>query len=135
MKIGFTGTQKGITESQKLKLIEILVKNQPVYFHHGDCVGADANAHNIVKNHIRFYKIIIHPSIQKIKRTFCHGDDCRNAKPCLERNKDIVDETDLLITCPKGFKEELRSGTWSTIRYAIKQRKKILIIYPDGKFI
>lgn len=33
---------------------------------------------------------------------------------------------------PKDFKEELRSGTWATIRYAVKQQKRVIIIFPDG---
>ena len=45
---------------------------------------------------------------------------------------EIVDESDFLIGTPKGFCEELRSGTWSTIRYARKKGMEITIVYPDG---
>ena len=41
------------------------------------------------------------------------------------------DETDMLVACPKG-PEEVRSGTWSTVRFARKRGKRIVIIMPDG---
>jgi outer membrane protein insertion porin family len=50
----------------------------------------------------------------------------------LDRNRAIVDSCDVLIACPKG-PEEQRSGTWATVRYARKQKKRIVIIWPDGE--
>lgn len=50
----------------------------------------------------------------------------------LARNRDIVDETEILIACPGHMHEELRSGTWSTIRYAVKIQRPHIIIWPDG---
>ena len=51
--VGFTGTQIGMSPLQKktfTKLIKfLLADNKITSFHHGDCVGADADAHNIVK--------------------------------------------------------------------------------------
>jgi hypothetical protein len=37
-----------------------------------------------------------------------------------------------MVATPRGFKEELRSGTWATIRYTIKMKKLLTIIWPDG---
>ena len=43
--------------------------------------------------------------------------------------------------CPSGpqimseAEEQLRSGTWSTIRYAKRQNKPTTIIFPDGSVI
>lgn len=76
--------------------------------------------------------VVIHPPKDESKRAFSIADEVRGAKPYLQRNKDIVDETDVLIATPKGNEEELRSGVWATIRYARKQKKKIVIIFPDG---
>jgi predicted Rossmann fold nucleotide-binding protein DprA/Smf involved in DNA uptake len=42
-----------------------------------------------------------------------------------------VNETGVLVAMPDG-PEELRSGTWATVRYARKQGKDGRIIYPDG---
>ena len=45
MKIGFTGTQKGMTHHQLIKLLDELCSYSNIELHHGDCIGADAQAH------------------------------------------------------------------------------------------
>ena len=134
MKIGFTGTQKGMSDVQKEAFFKLINKYKPEEFHHGDCIGADSDADNIIRKlNITQIHTIIHPPNSSTKRSYCSSQFIREPKPYLERNKDIVNETDLLIACPKGIKEELRGGTWATIRYAKKVGKKIIIIYPDGR--
>ncbi|MEK6883191.1 MAG: hypothetical protein AABY22_26430 [Nanoarchaeota archaeon] len=147
MKIGFTGTQKGMTEEQIFVFYNFLKEHKDINeFHHGQCIGADIGAHRIIRgqHHILLreklsgfldtIKIIIHPPTdrKKVGRIELPFEE-REPKPYLERNKDIVNESDLLIACPKSNKEELRSGTWATIRYARKVRKKVVIIYPNGE--
>lgn len=61
-----------------------------------------------------------------------HSDDIRDPLPPLERNHRIVDACDVLIACPKDAQEQLRSGTWATVRYARKQGKRVIVITPDG---
>ena len=53
-------------------------------------------------------------------------------KPYLERNKKIVNCCDILIAAPKQINEVLRSGTWSTIRYAKKIGIEVFIILPNN---
>lgn len=135
MKVGFTGTQRGMEGKQQDRLLEILSSIKLLEFHHGDCIGADDQAHYLIGKYLKSKDIciVIHPPSDFKKRAWCKGSRIeREVKPYLERNKDIVDETDLLIACPKSDKEELRSGTWSTIRYARKQNKKVVLIYPNG---
>ena len=55
-------------------------------------------------------------------------------KRYLERNRDIVDACDILIACPRTLKEELRSGTWATVRYARKVGKPVAILWNNGKY-
>lgn len=130
MRVGFTGTRKGMTAKQKITFKEVLRSIWVNQFHHGDCVGSDEQADGIVK---KFCVIvpIIHPPDSSRLRAYCHGI-VLPIKPNLERNRNIVDETDVLIATPQGFKEEKRSGTWHTIRYARKRSKPVVIIYPDG---
>jgi hypothetical protein len=130
-KIGFTGTQFGMTNRQKKSFIRLLLSQKiiPTEFHHGDCIGADEQANKIVGI---IPKIVIHPPSFDAKRAFCFSRDVRSPKPYIERNHDIVDETDVLIACPRTKEEELRSGTWATIRYARKTGKPIWYIWPDG---
>lgn len=128
-RIGFTGTREGMTALQAAVLSEVL-SSASAWFHHGDCVGADDEADGIAKRHR--LRIFIHPPADSRLRAFCHGDATAETKGFLERNQDIVDATHVLIATPDGFAEVLRSGTWSTIRYARRQRKPHLIIWPDG---
>lgn len=134
MSIGFTGTQKGLTPFQKQKLLSILMRLRRFesLFRHGDCVGADAEA-NEIANRLD-YKIILHPPLVRRKRAFCEAKNLKTLpeKDYLDRNNDIANFCNLLIACPKEFKEQLRSGTWSTVRRARKVCKKMIIIFPDG---
>jgi hypothetical protein len=127
--IGFTGTRQGMSQKQKRKLSKLLANiPEEIIFHHGDCIGADAEAHKIAKR--LGYTIAIHPPINSLYRAFCSADILYWAKPYLERNKEIVDMCSLLIVCPKENTEVLRLGTWSTKRYAQKRDKELIIIKP-----
>lgn len=131
IKIGFTGTQQGMTDSQKRVISTFIFKLKGnSEFHHGDCIGADTDFHKIIVE--TYNKIIIHPPINSKKRSFCKADVILECKEYLDRNKDIVDNTDILFVVPSSKIEQLRSGTWSTYRYAIKKNKPIFIFYPDG---
>lgn len=137
MKIGFTGTQKNMTIGQVWTVSELFRKYHPSEFHHGDCIGADLEAHSIARyfrdEETLGCKIKVHPPTIKKKRAFCEGaDEVFPEKPYLERNMDIVDSTDLLIACPKTMNEELRSGTWQTIRYARRRTHWLVIVWCDG---
>lgn len=138
MKIGFTGTQTGMCKEQKTMLYNILTElmkdeDKPTEFHHGDCIGADKEAHDIVQL-IGGMDIIIHPPTNDKKRAFCEGYARRaNPKPYLERNRRIVDSVDLLLVAPKEQQETLRSGTWSTYRYAKQRNVGRIVILPRSE--
>lgn len=133
MKIGFTGTQKGMSVLQAAALIEFLGMGCDE-FHHGCCIGADSEAHKIAKE--MGIRIVLHPPINQSKQDLTLvGDEVRSPKDYLVRNHDIVDETDAMIAFPKSNVEELRSGTWATIRYAAKIGRRIDVILPNGEII
>ena len=136
MNIGFTGTKRGMTDVQKhvvqRAILFLINKDKWCYtptFHHGSCIGSDYQAGIIAKS--LGCKIILHPPIITRYMAPCYYDEIREPKDYLVRNHDIVDETEVLIATPKEFTEELRSGTWATVRYA-KEGKLIIIVYPDG---
>jgi len=136
MILGFTGTQKGMTENQKKIFRQFILNHRPKNLCHGDCVGADVEAHLIVKDCFPKCHIEIFPPINNSKRAFTtrHSTPTIILHPEMDyiaRNHAIVDNCDTLIATPKG-KEQLRSGTWATIRYALKCQKNIYIIFPDG---
>ena len=61
-------------------------------------------------------------------RAFCIGTIVKEPQPYLQRNHNIVNECDMLVAFPSTSNEVLRSGTWSTIRYAKKAKKPVEII-------
>lgn len=130
IKIGFTGTQSGMSKNQKhlLKKAFNFFENEynEFEFHHGDCIGADSDAHFIAQFHNSI--IIIHPPTISKKRAWCKADRYLPSEPYLKRNHNIVECVDILIAAPKTHNEKLRSGTWSTIRYARKCNKEIIIL-------
>lgn len=120
IKVGFTGTSKGMSILQKQALKELLERYRPEEFHHGDCIGADEEAHRIAVG--LNIPVVLHPPHSPHTRAFCKtGIKWKHiAKPYLVRNHEIVDAVDLLIAAPKRIEEELRSEIWATVRYAIK---------------
>lgn len=129
IELGFTGSRTGMTWEQMCEVFDILSRNKG-WLHHGDCVMSDHEAHGIARE--AGWSITLHPPTDERQRAFCVGDREWSAKPYLERNRDIVDATIGLIAAPAGFEEELRSGTWSTVRYARTKGKPIKIVMPDG---
>lgn len=130
--VGFTGTQKGMTTDQRDVLTNLLVCSNST-FHHGDCVGADEEADAIARK--AGFRIHLHPPINDSKRAFCgNADDMREPpKPYMERNEDIVAVSGILFATPSGPEDQNpRSGTWATIRRAIKRGIVVIIIMPDG---
>lgn len=130
INIGITGTRIGATREQ----IDIMVRLANDYtiheLHHGDCVGVDEQAHDFIGS--RSEIIIIHPPTDPKYRAWCEGDVLLAPRSYLVRNRAIVNATDMLFGFPDG-PERLRSGTWSTVRYAVEQNKPVTIIYPDGR--
>jgi arginase family enzyme len=80
--------------------------------------------------------VTLHPPTNSEFRSFVWtsadlGDVVCVEKNYLERNEDIVRDTDFLIACPEGS-EVMRSGTWATVRYARKKGRTIVVFWPDG---
>jgi len=129
-----------MTEKQSDALADLVrygntIKGTYEEFHHGDCIGADAQSHEIMEQYAE--GIVIHPPINGSKRAFCKKSDwvdpkILDPKEYIARNHDIVNSVDLMIATPAEFHEQIRSGTWATIRYAKKIKKDLVIIYPDG---
>jgi hypothetical protein len=134
---GFTGTREGLTSFQRGNLLGLLTELQPRVLHHGDCVGADVEAH-LLCIALRV-KVRIHPPDENGLRAFCSFmgsgllvEMIYDAKPYLARDRDLVDESDYLIACVKGA-EERRSGSWATVRYAREVGRPVFVLHPDGK--
>jgi hypothetical protein len=143
--IGFTGTQRGVTDAQFDWLRAQLAsrqgwpftadENEPAVLHHGDCIGADYIAHHLAIE--LGYRVVIHPPNIITKRACCGTSREINdglvtilpLKPYLERNRDIVEACDVLLALPDG-PERQRSGTWSTVRLARRLGKEVSLREP-----
>ena len=122
-----------MTYCQKIMFARVLDDVRATHFHFGDCIGADTDAFVIAGTHS--LTRISHPA-NNVPRRFLAinpAEWIRQPKSALVRNRDIVNESELIIACPKEFTEKQRSGTWATIRYARKQNVRVIIVYPDGR--
>lgn len=129
--VGFTGTQRGLSAEQRQRLKECLMMLQAhgyVALHHGDCVGADAAAHELATE--LGFRVVIHPPEDPKKRAWCTSGQVLPVKPYLARNRDIVKATALLVACPGEVVEQLRYGTWATVRCARAKKRQIIMVLP-----
>lgn len=132
--IGFTGTRNGLKDVQRYALLRIIRDSKFNEIHIGDCIGADDECINLIQLWAPDVVLVGHPPDLPALRAYRRYNIEHAPNPYLDRNRDIVDESELLIACPAG-PEELRSGTWSTVRYARKTGKPVIIIYPNGKIV
>lgn len=125
-KIGCTATQFGLSPNQGRLVKELFLLHKPSEVHIGDCIGGDHDIYLICRE--LGIRTVCHPPENPSKRAFDEYDEVRPELPYLDRNHNIVDETDFLIACPKKNEEELRSGTWATVRYARKKGKTVYVL-------
>ena len=131
LKVGFTGTQTGMTSEQEKTVGKLLKEIKPSEFRHGDCIGSDFQAHTIAKK--LGIRIVVHPPLNSVKRAGApEPDEIMPKKEYLERNRDIVDASDILIATPESKEGAHRSGTWATVRYAMREKKPVILVFPDG---
>ena len=133
MKVGFTGSRGGMSLNQALSLKTIFRKMHIDEFHHGKCIDSDAQAHRMALDPaMNIKKIVVHPPLDKKYEAVIEIQIDKveelEPKPYLERDRDIVDSTGILIATPRNF-DQLHSGTWYTINYAIKKNSPIIILF------
>ena len=134
--VGFTGTRKGMNDRQLDQLAVMLdaLRDPRSYqdggsqnpFHFGGAPGADLQARKVAKP--LSYGIEWHPSpgvdlATLVQKGYADVQELLAEKwhevfPPLVRNHHIVDAVQMLLAAPHTDIEELRSGTWATIRYA-----------------
>lgn len=134
MKIGITGTREGANLKQLEELKEVissLAEAGAIELHHGDCAGVDFQAAKFAQE--LELKVICHPPESDYLRAFHNSDEFREPADYLTRDRNIVDETDVLIVVPKSDTPTRRSGTWYTYRYAEKVGRPIYLIYTGAE--
>jgi len=130
--IGFTGTREGMTVAQKVAVEEVIRDLAPSQVRHGDCVGADADFHQIALDYGA--EVVIHPPKDDKLRAFCGGKGVTVLPPkgYLARDRDIVNSSCLLVVTPKQMTQQTKGGTWYTFGYARTTKKPFIVVWPDG---
>lgn len=143
MNIGFTGRRDGLSQEQHNALDKFLFKIKKENFNtittiQGGCIGADEQFYHLSKVY-DMYRITYpgHSAKDNTSLSFDYSDSNEIAisKTYFERNRNIVNDSYLMVACPYGDDFNKSGGTNYTINYSIKQGKKIYIILPDGKII
>jgi len=132
--IGFTGPRVGMTEMQAELVKNVLryaFNTGPVIGQHGDCIGADAQFDQLcVEMDI---DTMCRPCTIASQRAYTAARIIAPPEHPLSRNKKIVETSSLMVSTPSTEVDELRSGTWSTIRHAQRINAPIIIITPSMK--
>lgn len=132
---GFTGTRAGMRAFQLAITRRVFKAGQPLVLRHGGAFGADFEAHATWREVCKKSVADVWPADAKRARIF-EGQERVKVEPVmapLDRNVEIVKRSKFLIATPHTEKEELRSGTWQTIREAAKINLPILIIWPESQ--
>jgi hypothetical protein len=140
VKVGFTGTQRGMSYFQQILVEKRLALLAPELLIHGACVGADYQADKFaaqlaIDRHAYPSNVYTKRVSEQVLRAHEGSSLLYEPTPLapLTRNKFIVEKCDFLIACPGEEFERLRSGTWATIRYAKKVGRSGVIFYPSGR--
>lgn len=143
MHIGFTGTRFGMTEPQRRSVadrIDLLADIRCA--HHGLCVGADAEFHEICR--ARAIPVAGHPGPD-----WPSGELCARIDSCssmferaghMKRNSAIVAAVQIMIAAPYENEPQARGGTWATIgmaRRALRRGtlKELYVVGRDGSLL
>ena len=147
MKVGFTGTRAGMSARQRLAFLLLLsglwhrhLESIPrgtgllhCELHHGDCLGADAQADAIART--LGLRRVLYPGTSEQFRG--HSEQlatelCTVRPPAapLVRNGHIGQAVTLLFAAPAQRAEAARSGTWATVRYAREEGVPVVILDP-----
>lgn len=107
-------------------------RRYPMVGHHGLCVGADESFNDMCRS-VLMCKVVGHPGPAPTElESYRYVDDRRPRAPYLARNSHIVRDCQVIIAAPRTATEEMRSGTWQTVRLARRAGKQLIVVMPEG---
>lgn len=133
LRLGFTGTQAGMSVLQRSTVLSLVRTLRVDVVIHGDCVGADADMHSIARECC--CRVEVYPSMLVKKRAYCEGDEVYPAMQPLLRNQTIVERCHILLATPREVDMQMRSGTWATVRYALRNKRRLIVVAPLGVIV
>lgn len=139
IQIGFTGTRCRMLPAQMVAVADFLGQYSAFIGHHGCAIGADSQFDGLARAALGFEHMVLYPMLfAGNKRGLVPqspGDVWYKPQDPLVRNMDIARACDLLLATPKEMHMTLRSGTWTTIRYALQEEKPVFVVIPSGQVI
>lgn len=139
MILATTGTRLGPRIDQSNAFRRFVHRFKPDGFVHGGGRGWDVIAHMEVYTAHPDMPFTVFPATEggsTWNGIGWPGDTYKHEPlPALERDGLIVEAAHWLIAVPAQDTEELRSGTWATVRYARKLDFPVYIIRADGKIV
>ena len=136
--LAVSGSRHPLTLPQRVAadrlMKEAVLEEGFTHLHMGDCVGGDLYLTQVWAQYkTATSSVIVHPpSGFTLRANWPHYLSIRPPMPYLRRNQMMVHDSEALIAAPGQMTESVRSGTWSTIRYARQKGIPILIILPNG---
>lgn len=123
MKVGFTGTRKGMSQDQLDQLYFVLgwfVVPRPPEFHYSTHVTAE---------------LVADRQAAAAAARFGCALWAHNSVPGAElaRDRALVDAVDVLVAAPGQDDELLRSGTWATVRYMQQLKRPVIHLSVGGR--
>lgn len=120
-------------------LVEQLAGVDQLCGHHGDCVGADAEFHDVMRRYAKC--VVIHAPLDPSHRAFCMRDDDLDpgsrcdvvqlpGKTHFARNRHIVDVSRVMVATPRESTRQERGGTWYTVDYSKKKGRPLALVLP-----
>lgn len=141
MILGFTGTRCGMTLAQYAALPSVIAA-LPERVLHGGAEGADEEFDAYLRprwvGEGPFVEVYPVGQLRYHFWTYTYaGEEARlsllyYSDDPLIRNRIIAERCDHLLACPAEPDEQLRSGTWATVRYARKAGKPRTLLLPNG---
>ncbi len=145
--IGLVGVRRGLTHAQFQTLCRILVTQKGrgalagvEVAHRSNDGWSGADLSRIARWMGSVPKLVIHDSGRPIEEPppistesmASWAEFSLDSEFVPPWNREIVDESELILACPPVAEEEYRSRTWGTVRYARSQAKAVVVIYPNG---
>jgi hypothetical protein len=132
MHAAVTGPRTGATRHALIAVAQTLCAYNVTVLHNGDCIGVDKAVYYLARA-FGIY-VILHPPKNYKWRAFCgdHADEWREEKGFHGRDRDMVNESEFLISVPDGISEHPAGGTGWTTEYAREVNKPLVLIWPSG---
>ena len=140
LHIGFSGTRYGMTLLQRRAVYRVFRwyrdNRSAITVHHGSCVGADAEAHDIAR--MLGLSVALHPGVSakgdspyRAECATLQGERVWTPRHYFTRNAAIVACTGVLVAATGDGTED--RGASHAISCAVKLERPVVIVSADGR--